>query len=351
CGTSVTVVDPAGVAAGASGLRAAVVQPRLWRGDEVPDAGVVADAFRWTVGWLRRERFAEFSPCGVLRVVGDERELDELRARVDNPATADLVEWVDRETASARFGIPVPFGAGWIADAGWLDVATFVRTLLAHDRIDVRPDVAPAEVDLRVLATAHAIDADFLPIEPTRGQTVAVRWPASARPRSVLSGAGYATPADAEGLGWIGSTYDRGDASAAVRDGDDERILSHFAAFAELRVALTDSNVERRFAGVRATTPDRLPYVGALPSLQRFTARFGAAIRSHAETASPSPNAWEPATLVSLAHGSRGAVTAPFAGELLAARAFGEPLPIRPDSRLRIEPARALVRSIRRASR
>ena len=67
-GCEVTVVAPQGVADGASGIPAAAVRPRLWRhsAHAVPDAEIVADAFRWTAGWLAARAPARFRACGVL---------------------------------------------------------------------------------------------------------------------------------------------------------------------------------------------------------------------------------------------------------------------------------------------
>jgi tRNA 5-methylaminomethyl-2-thiouridine biosynthesis bifunctional protein len=58
--------------------------------------------------------------------------------------------------------------------------------------------------------------------------------------------------------------------------------------------------VQRGRTSLRATTPHRLPYVGAV-----------------------SEGVW-----VSIGHGSRGMLSAPLAAEVIAARMLNEPLPV-----------------------
>jgi glycine/D-amino acid oxidase-like deaminating enzyme len=53
------------------------------------------------------------------------------------------------------------------------------------------------------------------------------------------------------------------------------------------------------------------------------------------------PDAAGNQTVASLAHGSRGAVTAPWAAELLVRAACGEPLPLSIDYWQRLVPGRA----------
>ena len=294
-GCEVTVVAPHGVAEGASGIPAAAVRPRLWRpsAHAVPDAEIVADAFRWTSGWLAARAPARFRACGVLLCAVDADDEAHVRERAQNPVTADVVRWCDREQASGHAGVALPFGAAWIPSGGCVDLGGLARDLLADPRVTVLPAAAGPDPDLTVDARARIPGGELV-----RGQAVAVNL-GDASPRAVLCTNGYLCPPGEDGLTWLGSTYDRHDDATDERPQDDARVRSRFDGLPALATTLRDAATARRFVGVRASTPQRIAQIGFA----------------------------SPRRAVSLAHGSRGAVTAPWAGELLAAAAFGEPLP------------------------
>lgn len=297
-GCTVTVVAPNGVADGASGIPAAAVRPRLWRPGPhaVPDAEIVAEAFRWTSRWLREATPQHFRACGVLLCAVDEDDERKVRERAENPRTADLVQWCPRDAASEHAGVPLPFGAAWIPTGGVVALDGAAHHLLDDPRIEVVPTAPTATADLVVHASARIPDGEIV-----RGQAIAVRAREPA-PRTVVCTTGYLCPPSADGLTWLGSTYDRHDDRIDERPDDDARVFGKFDALPSVAAALRGAATERRFVGVRATTAQRVARIG-LP---------------------------EPGQGVSLAHGSRGAVTGPWAGELLAAAAFGEAIPTTP---------------------
>lgn len=346
-GARVTLVEPCEPAAGASGLPAAVVRPRLWIGDDVPDAALVTEAFRWTTDWLRRFHPEQFEMSGVLQLATDARTAEASARRAANPETADLVEWCEPSQIRERFGLEPEFGACFVPGAGHVDLGELTRRICRDDRIERRDAASDLAVDLHVLASARDARCAFLPTEAARGQACRLEWSHAAAPAVVLSAGGYLIPSRDRRSAWIGATYDRGDEDGRVHESDDERVLREFAALDGCDFVAA-AEVRGRFAAVRMTTPDRLPYVGAVPEPDAFRDAFGAAIRSRAHRAASTRSAWRERTVATLAHGSRGSVTGPFAGEILAARAFGEPVPLAPHALARLHPARALVRSIRR---
>ncbi|MGK0205062.1 MAG: tRNA 5-methylaminomethyl-2-thiouridine biosynthesis bifunctional protein [Planctomycetota bacterium] len=319
-GARVTVIDPHGIASAASGIQAAIVRPRLWiAGNRVPDAEMLAQAFRYTVDWLTNTAADRFRACGALLCATDASDAERLQKRATNAATADLASWLTAEQASERGGTRIPYGAAWIPSAGTCDLAGLAHDLLQHPNIEVRSDAPEASADLTVLATGNTQHDSALDLrtQPIRGQAIAVRWPpTNSPPRTVLCTSGYLAPPSSDGITWIGSTFDRDDIGRDLRVSDDARIRGHFAALPDLADTLTHSDAVVRFAAVRNATNDRLPMIGTLVH--------------------PS----EIPTVASLAHGSRGAVTAPWAASLLAGAAFAEPLPLSSDYWQRLLPAR-----------
>jgi tRNA 5-methylaminomethyl-2-thiouridine biosynthesis bifunctional protein len=82
-GVAVTVIDPHGVAAGASGIQAAIVRPRLWVAGpgSTPDAEIIAQAFRFTTDWLNKVDNGRFRQCGAMLCAVDAEDQARLKQR------------------------------------------------------------------------------------------------------------------------------------------------------------------------------------------------------------------------------------------------------------------------------
>jgi tRNA 5-methylaminomethyl-2-thiouridine biosynthesis bifunctional protein len=148
-------------------------------------------------------------------------------------------------------------------------------------------------------------------LRAVRGQvTFLPATAASGSLRAVLCAETYVAPARG-GLHTAGATFrHEEDVDATVEDNADN--LSALARLApELHAALGGANLDparlQGRAALRCVSPDYLPIVGAVTD----------------STGQPLPGLF-----VSTAHGSRGLITAPLAGEILAALAEDEPAPL-----------------------
>ena len=216
-GCAVTLVAPRGVADGASGIPAAAVRPRLWRpsAQPVPDAEILADAFRWTSRWLLEAAPSHFRRCGVLLCAVDADDEAATRQRAENPSTADVVQWCPAEAAAAHAGVPLRFGAAWIPSGGCVELGGLVRDLLRDPRVTVREQLPNDKADLVVDARARSPGFELV-----RGQALGVELGERA-PRTVVCTNGYLCPPDQDGVTWLGSTYDRHDDATDERPQDD----------------------------------------------------------------------------------------------------------------------------------
>lgn len=308
-GARVTVYDPHRDRA-ASCIPAAVVRPRLWlaSGGFVPDAQIVRHAFDLTLRLLDEHRLDGFHQTGVLLCGTDAEHERGLRERAANPATADVARFVERDEAERRAGVALPFGGAWIERGGWCDLSRLTNAMLDHPGIEVLATPATEPADLRVIATGLL---DERRTSPVRGQAIALRWPHDRpRLRAVLCTSGYLVPARGDGTTWLGATFDRGDDGRDLRPADDDAVRRKFDALPDVAETLARADVTERFAAVRFATRDRLPIVGPL----------------------------DEHTFATAGHGSRGAITAPLAAELLAAAAFGEPPPLPAELLRRLAP-------------
>ena len=183
---------------------------------------------------------------------------------------------------------------------------------------------------------------DELPVFPARGQITRFALATGCRaPRRVVTGRHYAIP-DGDTV-YVGATFDRGITDAAPRASDD---AANRTALAEL---LPDVTVRSRalsgHAGVRATTPDRMPLIGPVPDAGAGRHRHAELSRGLPPTRYPPPPC-VPGLAVLGGFGSRGIVAAPFAASLLADWLCGGER-LQPWAPL-VHPARFAIRALRR---
>ena len=100
-------------------------------------------------------------------------------------------------------------------------------------------------------------------------------------------------------------------------------------------------------AGVRATTADRLPLIGALPNQAQMEADRQRLERQGWQV---SPNDYARANVyIAGGYGSRGFTWGPWAAEILTATIFGDPLPARREALRMIVPNRQILRKLKRS--
>ena len=184
-----------------------------------------------------------------------------------------------------------------------------------------------------------------LPIQPVRGQVSHIAAGKLPALKHAISGDGYLTPA-VDGLHCLGASYIK-DASQDAQTtlsyhehAENLQRLSRMLLDSALNSTLPPAELAGR-VGLRATTPDHLPLVGALPNLKadftqdtrlkdfpRQTGLYGL-----------------------LGAGSRGLVWTALLAEQLASLINAEPLPLEKDLSDAVDPARFALRQCARASR
>jgi tRNA 5-methylaminomethyl-2-thiouridine biosynthesis bifunctional protein len=286
-------------------------------------------------------------------------------------------------------------GGGWISPAGlvraWLDSpgiewrgGTAVESLEQVAPAGERPLWRLFDAGGKCLAEADAVvfanaaDAPRLwsrthgtapaagepwvtPLARVRGQVsiVAAGTPGLRPPHLPIAGAGYAI-ALPDGSVLCGATSSENDEAAVERLADHAHNLAQLAAItcsapgtigADRPVAETDAAAliaEGRLqgrVGWRATSFDRLPWIGAVPAAPSPAA---------APAALPDqPRRWPrvPGLFVATGFGSRGLTWAPLAGRLIASWITGAAYPLPADLIDALDPARFAARAVRAARR
>ncbi|MES2984426.1 MAG: bifunctional tRNA (5-methylaminomethyl-2-thiouridine)(34)-methyltransferase MnmD/FAD-dependent 5-carboxymethylaminomethyl-2-thiouridine(34) oxidoreductase MnmC [Pseudomonadota bacterium] len=332
-GVRVTLLERGAIAQGASGNAAAVLFPQLTK------RWTASAAWYFTAyGFMLRQLLqwdaghAAHQTIGMLRVprhAQEEAQLRGLNATLGlDPA---IVHWVEHEEASVLAGVALGTGGAWFPQGTWVAPGPLCRALLQHENITVCEQVAATSLqregafwevtaqdgaifaaDICCVAAAHEC-ATLLPemgltLHAVGGQVSEVNAADVVAPlRSMLCHRGYVIPHGDRYL--IGATYNHDVDDCTVTDDNHARNLEDLATF--LPGWLQGHACGGRMA-LRATTPDRLPYVGAVGE----------------------------GLYVSTGHGSRGMLSAPLAAEVIASLILGEPVPLTQALRQVVDPLR-----------
>ena len=271
------------------------------------------------------------SECGLLQLNCSPDESKRIAQLAKGGWPEHLFRVIDDAEASDLTGIKMESGGLWFPSGGWVVPPVLCARLVDDPLIESRlghqvemltqfDDEWLAEgcdgegegweikADLVVVCCAHsalALDRfSQFPLTAVRGQVSLIPETQSSRSlRSVVCGDGYCAPA-LQGLHIIGASHSFNDESLDVRPCDHADNLARMAAHSPaLREALGEidiDNLEGR-ASVRCSAPGAMPLVGEV----------------------------QPGLYCSLAHGTRGLITAGLAGEAIAAMVFGHlsPLP------------------------
>ncbi len=345
-GWRVTLLDAAQqVANGASGLPVGMLSPHVTR-SPTPMSRLTA------IGVLRTRRELErlvpvgagWTPVEVENHGHDPGRHPAALVRPGALVRAWVAEAVHSERLALRLGADIAAiarrdGVWSLQAADGSEAASAVTVVLA------------GALGSRALALCLGLDLPLHPVQgqlsfgPLRGAALAER---PQRDDGVFvpefRDTGLAPPWP-QAVWAVGSTYRRGVTDTAitheahVENLDRLRTLSAPAADA-MAAALSHSQV-LGWAGVRCASLDRLPLIGAAPD------PASAGVRPPSQPAL-ADLARLPGLHLCCAFGSRGLALAALAGEALAAALDGEAMPLEPDLRDAVDPARFAWRAARR---
>ncbi|UTH74085.1 bifunctional tRNA (5-methylaminomethyl-2-thiouridine)(34)-methyltransferase MnmD/FAD-dependent 5-carboxymethylaminomethyl-2-thiouridine(34) oxidoreductase MnmC [Chromobacterium sp. IIBBL 290-4] len=315
----------------------------------------------------------DWDDCGVLQLPQDQKEADKQSALAALGLGEKVMRELGQPQAEAIAGLPLPSGGLFFEQGGWVHPPALVAALAAHPNIAIqthrealslRYDEASrlwtagsSETDLAsaaVVVLAGAAEtrqfeaARHLPLKAIRGQISAMAaTETSSRLRAVVCGESYISPAR-NGSHCLGATFKFDTDDLSVKD---EEHAENLQMLAKLAPALHQSLAGDGQAPIggraafRCTSPDYMPLVGPLVDARRFVQTY----REMARDATNRPEAdspWLPGLFVNVAHGSRGLITAPLAGEVLAAYLENEPAPLPLDLMQAVHPSRFLLRDL-----
>ncbi|POA98103.1 bifunctional tRNA (5-methylaminomethyl-2-thiouridine)(34)-methyltransferase MnmD/FAD-dependent 5-carboxymethylaminomethyl-2-thiouridine(34) oxidoreductase MnmC [Chromobacterium sinusclupearum] len=314
----------------------------------------------------------DWAACGVLQLAYDAKESEKQQALTALGLPLEIMRKLDQAEAGELAGMPLPSGGLFFPQGGWVHPPALVRQLATHPNIthrigrsalelshnpaegcwtvsDAEGPLAAASV---VVLAASAETAQFdptshLPLKKIRGQVSEVAATEdSAALRTVLCGEGYISPAR-QGRHCLGATFKFDTDNLTVREEEHAENLAMLAELAPaLHAALGQSpQAIAGRAAFRCTSPDYLPLIGPVVTRRDFVRAYREL--AHDATLQPETDCpWTAGLYVNAAHGSRGMITAPLSGEILAALLEDEPAPLPADLMQAVHPSRFLLRDL-----
>ncbi|MDB5983963.1 MAG: MnmC protein [Pseudomonas sp.] len=302
----------------------------------------------------RLQRGVDWDGCGVLQLAFNDKEA-ERQAQLASAFPDDLLQVIDQAEAEARAGIKLPSGGLFFTEGGWVNPPALCRfqathsniQLLAHhDVLELRRngehwqawdgermlDEAPVVVLAGAAEVKRFPASADLPLKRIRGQiTRLTETEHSAALSTVVCAEGYVAPARL-GEHTLGASFNfkSDDLTPTTADHlDNLQLLAEISQDLLSRLAADSLPPEQLlgFAGFRCTSPDYLPIVGPLADKDAFLAAY-AVLGKDARQVPDVECPWLDGLYVNSGHGSRGLITAPLSGELLAAWLDNEPLPL-----------------------
>lgn len=310
-------------------------------------------------GYTRRQlehlqRGLDWDGCGVLQLAFNPKEA-ERQAQLAAAFPTDLLRQLDQPEAQALAGIGLDHGGLFYPEGGWVHPPALCQWQAKHPQIQVlahREVLELRRVDQqwqawdgeRMLASAAVVilagaaeikrfpASAELPLKRIRGQIT--RLPQTVQSQSlatVVCAEGYVAPPRL-GEHTLGASFDFNSQDLTPTSAEHagnldmlREISSDLLQRLNAEQLPLDSLQGR--AAFRCTSPDYLPIVGPLADPAAFADTY-AVLGKDARQVPDLPCPWLDGLYINSGHGSRGLITAPLSGELLAAWLENEPLPL-----------------------
>ena len=356
-GAKPVIIDPDGLAGGASGNPAGLIMPRLDLDDGAAGRFFRAAYFHAlrVIAALQRGGAKLFERCGVLQMATSADE----RARQQKIVAGGFLPpgWIETRDGGLFF-----------PQAGVIDPRLYCARLAAQTPVIARRalslgrtaegvaidlqggarEIFDAAIIANGLEAIRFVEARTLPLTGLMGQ---IDWfpDAAAPPEAIVFGP-YAAKAPAGGL-VIGATFEPIDLAATPttsRAATRENIDAIARRLPDVARGLQSADARPR-ASVRCRAPDRLPLAGAMPDWDHYGAAYDD-LRLGRQRDYP-PARLRDGLYLLTGLGARGLVTAPLLAAFIVAEMTAAPSPLEREIAEALHPARFFIRDLKRSQR
>lgn len=368
-GMQVTLLERhADIASAASGNPIAMLYPRLSGDDAASQFALTAYLHSLALFESLNLDPQNYQNCGLLQLGFNARELARIQKVAAQNHSADILQLVTSQEASALAGISISHEALYFSKAGWLQPKPLCQRLIQHKNIKVitlnnaisimknknifyintQHDTV-LTADIVIIANANDAQkfsmTSHLKTQAVRGQiSQLTATEVSLNLKKVVCSDGYLSPA-VNDEHCLGATFSAENGDLALVDLtvslDDH--LSNLESLKTISEPLHQSlfkNISNGRASYRCSTQDYFPLVGNVLDSTKL------------KCAPPRPNASSEALpriaglYLNIAHGSKGFSSAPLCAELLACMISNEALPMSHTLAGLLNPNRFLLREM-----
>ncbi len=310
--------------------------------------------------------------CGVMLTAQN----DKVSHRFDQIIRAghipgELLQPLSPALAGEIAGLEIKQPALFYPDAGWVNPVALCQKLASHPLIELHCDWPVEQLSYnidshkwqlqgiqRTLCTDVVIvccaadslrftqSAD-LPLKPIRGQVTHATVPAELPTlKTVVCADGYISPPLGDQY-CFGATFGLKDSDTELRNTDVQYNLTKLAvALPQLSAALSHKPLTEGRVSWRCASNDYMPVVGELAETEAFMLQYAKLSKDARWQFDNQPPARYQKLFINVGHGSKGLITCPISGELLAAQICQEPLPVDKDVSNAVDPCRFLVKKL-----
>jgi tRNA 5-methylaminomethyl-2-thiouridine biosynthesis bifunctional protein len=360
-GIAVTLIERHDtLASEASGNPLAMLYPKLSVKPSKQSA-LALQGFAFTLNLLKKlPNHADFfDACGQIQLAFNVRE------QAKQAILADLYKLplLSASEASEIVGIRLNMGGLHLAQAGWLKPAALCEALCSSMLITKKTTSEAIkiekesniwrvidgknntfEADLVVICNANDIkqfpQCNSVKITPVRGQ---LNWfesnNESAKIKTIICSDHHVSPA-VGGIHVIGTSYAPNDATPQISIADTHENLNALRKISpEIYQNIDLNSVQGRVAW-RSSTLDYMPLAGQLLDDEKLRAK------PPRYNVNPESLPWWYGLYVNAGHGSKGMISAPLCGELIACLATNSALPIDAKLASSLNPSRFLLKEL-----
>ena len=315
---------------------------------------LIVSGFGYTRRLLEQlQRGRDWDDCGVLQLGFNAKEA-ERQAQLAAAFPPALVHVLDQAQAQSRAGIELAHGGLFYPEGGWVHPPALcqhqtlhpnVQVLTHHDVVELNNvdgqwqachhDQILASAPVAILAGAAEVKrfpaTSGLSLKRIRGQITQLEETAhTAVLKTVVCAEGYVAPGRL-GEHTLGASFDFHNEDLTTTPAGHQSNLDLLQEISPDLVERFGEQLDpeqlQGWAAFRCTSPDYLPIVGPLSDPDEFASAY-AVLRKDARQVPDIPCPWLTGLYVNSGHGSRGLITAPLSGEILAAWINNEPLPV-----------------------
>lgn len=365
-GIAVTLIERhSKLAQEASGNPLAMLYPKL-NIKPTPSNILTLQGFAFTLDLLKQlpDSGDYFDACGQIQLAFNAREQAKQAALIDKAETSLLkIQSLSAEEASKTAGIGLKTGGVYLPQAGWVKPQALCRALCSSPLISVVTSTEALaikrqsdfwhvtgvnhpsfEADIVVICNANDIkqfhQCASAAITPVRGQLNWFKSTAeSEKIKTIICSDHHLSPA-VDGWHCVGTSYAPNDLLADISPIDTQQNLAVLQKISpEIYKHLDVESLQAR-VGWRSQTLDYMPLAGQLldeDKLRKHPPRYNA---------KPESLPWLSGLYVNAGHGSKGMITAPLCGELIAGLATNHRLIVSPQLASKLNPSRFLLREL-----